>query len=218
MSRDVVAAVTSAASLPQLRFRLLANVQLSASSVNLCNGNQYITAGATTYSPIGGFGGVEPVRETSELFPRSLVMWLSAINSANLAEPLTENLFSKRVQLYRAFLTDSHTLISTPHLLFQGRINRVDIRMGDPERGNYYEIEAESRLYRRTTPIYFSQEGYNQLYAGVYSGDTTFKYIEQMFGFKAKWGDSITRFDGVYGNAPANVGAWIRRHYWGRGP
>src|SRR5262245_14383152 len=114
MSRFAYAAVDSAASAPQLKFRLLAEVDVTSSTLYCTTGANFIYALSNTYSPVGPLGGVEPIQEASDMFPRAIRLWLRAVGSADLAEAMTENLFNKSVRLRRCFLTDSMTLVATP--------------------------------------------------------------------------------------------------------
>ena len=124
------------------------------------------------------------------MFPRGVRMWLSAVNSSMLAEPLSENLFNKDVILYRAFLDDTFTCVSTPEQMFRGKINEVNIKLADTVRGNYYEITVESRLRKEPRSSRFNKESLWQ----TYSGDTFFNYVDQIQGFRSLWGTQDTWF------------------------
>lgn len=183
MSRDTVASVTSAASLPQLRFRLLANIVVSSETYYCATGDRFIFS-AQTYSPVGPLGGISSIKEESDIFPRGVTMWLRAISSVDLAPPLAEDLFNKSVKLFRAFIAADNTLVGTPQLVFSGRINECDLTLGDPERGNFYEIAVESRLRREARSAYFNKETLWQ----AYSGDQFYRLVTRIPNYRSDWG------------------------------
>ena len=184
MSRFAYAAVDSASQAQQLKFRLLAEVTMTSTTVYACTGINYIYALSNTYSPVGPFGGMDPIQEATDMFPRAIRLWLRAVGSADLVEPMTENLFNKSVKLRRAFLTDSMTLVATPELFFSGRVNGVNVYFGDATKGNYAELEVESRLRIEPRSARYNKESLWQ----TYSGDTFFNFVEQISGFISQWG------------------------------
>ena len=188
MSRNISAAITSISQLSTVRCRWLVEVHsLTAGAVSrACNGYQFIVFGNNTYSPVGHLGEIEKVQEDSEVFPRAVRMTFAAINTAQIQEVLNETLFNRPVFIKRTFLTDSLTCVSTPEELFRGFINTCEMKLGDKQRGDYFEIEVESRLLRNARAQYFNRETlwtfYNQ------SGDTFFDYVTKIPLTQANWG------------------------------
>lgn len=184
MSRDTVSSVTSAAAAAQLRFRLLAEIDVTSSTMYCVTGDQFIYSGSNTYSPVGGLGGISPIKESADGRPRGCTLWLRAVSSVDLREPLSEALFNKRVRLYRTFLSDSYTIVGTPQLGFTGFINKCELKLGDQEKGNYFEIEVESRLKREARSNRFNQETLWQ----SYSGDTFYVHQSKIPNYRSDWG------------------------------
>jgi hypothetical protein len=205
MSRDTDFAVTSANAQTALQWALLCQLGLSTGAIlYTCTGGRYLNDGVNTYTPVGHLGGVEAVVEESTLFPRAVKLWLSAVGSANLYEPLTENLFNKSVRLFRASLSSSLSIVGTPQQCFRGYVNKVDIKLGDDQKGNYFEIEAESRIRREASSNFYTTENHDQMLAGVYSGDTIFKYVPRIQGYQSKWGAMNQSLDGTGGGGPGS--------------
>lgn len=187
MSRDVAAAVTSAAQLDTVQYRWLVEVDsLSTGMTRACTGYQFVTFNGNTYSPVGNLGGAEKIQEDADVFPRAVRLWFAAVNTTQIQDVLSENMFNRPVRIYRTFLTDSFTNVATPEQLLQGYVNTCDMKLKDPQRGDYFEIEVESRLNRPPRVQLFNRETlwtfYNQ------SGDTFFNYLSQIPLTKAKWG------------------------------
>ena len=204
MTRFAYAAAQSASTEETVQFRLFADVTFTTTMIRACTGVTPIVWGVNTYSAIGAFGGLDKVQEDAEPFPRAVRLWMSAVGSAQMTEPLTEQLFNKPVKLYRGFLdTAKGTLVSTPELMFSGFINTCEIKLRDPTRGNYFELEIESRLARQPRAAWFNKETLWQ----TYSGDTFFNFIDQIPNFKALWGNQATFFN-AGANAPMPAGTY----------
>jgi hypothetical protein len=191
MSRDLSAAVTSAAQLDTVQYRWLVEVDsLSTGMTRACTGYQFIVFNGNTYSPVGHLGGAEKIQEDAQVFPRAVRMWFAAVSTTQIQDVLNENLFNRPVRIYRTFLTDSYTNVATPEELFRGFINTCEMRLQDPQRGDYFEIEVESRLRRPAIKQYFNSATLRTLYAQ--SGDTFFDYLTRIPLTKAKWGIAST--------------------------
>jgi hypothetical protein len=196
MSRDLSAAVTSAAQLSTVQYRWLVEVDsLSTGMTRACTGYQFIVANGNTYAPVGHLGGAEKIQEDADIFPRAVRLWFAAVSTTQIQDVLNENLFNRPVRIYRTFLTDSYTNVATPEQLFQGYINTCEMKLKDEQRGDFFEIEVESRLLRQPRAQFFDRETlwtfYNQ------SGDTFFNYLSQIPLAKAKWGTAV-----VVGGSP----------------
>lgn len=191
MSRDVAAAVTSAAQLDTIQYRWLVEVHsLSTGTTRACTGYQHIVFNGNTYSPVGHLGGAEKIQEDADPFPRAVRLWFAAVSTTQIQDVLSENMFNRPVQIYRTFLTDSYTNVATPEELFRGFVNTCEMKLKDPERGDYFEIEVESRLRRQPRAQYFNRETLWTFYGQ--SGDTFFSFLSQIPLTKANWGIPVT--------------------------
>lgn len=193
MSRNLSAAVTSISQLPQVQFRMLCEVDsLSTGMTRACTGYNFIVFNSNTYSPVGHLGGAEKIQEDADIYPRAVRLWFSAVNTSQIQDMLSESMFNKPVRIYRTFMTDSFTSVATPEMVFNGRINTCEMKFKDPQRGDYFEIEVESRLMREPRAQYFNRETLWTVYAQ--SGDTFFDYVSQIAIRGASWGvdDNVT--------------------------
>jgi len=128
------------------------------------------------------------------------------VDSSDLYEPLREDMFNRPVKVWEAFLDpDTFALSNTPELRWQGKINEVEIRFNDSERGNYYEVSAETDLRRTPQRAYFNLETLWQ----TYSGDTFYNLMHLIPTQRTQWGQEATSFSGPNngpGNAPRGPG------------
>lgn len=187
MSRNVSAAVTSISQLPTVQYRLLCEVDsLSTGMTRACDGYNFIVFNGNTYSPIGDLGGIEKIQEDADIFPRAVRLWFSAVSTTQIQDVLNESLFNKPVRIYRTFLTDSMTIVSSAEMLFKGSINTAEMKLKDPQRGDFFEIEVESRLRRNPRLQHFNRETLWTIYGQ--SGDTYFDTVYMIPTASAKWG------------------------------
>lgn len=191
MSRYLTANQNSLSSQNVVALRQLADIGVTSGTVYACNGYRYLFTMGNTYSPVGMLGGIEPIQEESDPFPRGLKMWLAAINSSQLYEPLREQMFNRPVKVYEVFLEpETFALTNTPELRWQGLIDEVEIRFQDPERGNYYEVGAETDLRRTPKRAFFNHE--SQFIA--FSGDLFFDWMPIIPTYRSMWGQQQQQY------------------------
>jgi hypothetical protein len=195
MSRDLSAAVTSAAQLDTIQYRWLVEVDsLSTGMTRACTGYQHLLFNGNTYAPVGHLGGAEKIQEDADVFPRAVRLWFAAVSTTQIQDVLNENMFNRPVRIFRTFLTDSYTNVATPEELFRGFINTCEMKLKDPERGDFFEVEVESRLRRQPQAQYFNRETLWTFYAQT--GDTFFNQLAQIPLSKANWGIPVTFIGG----------------------
>lgn len=193
-------------------FRWLVDVGVTSSTLYACTGNRYLSAMGNTYTPVGRLGGIDPIQEESDPFPRDLRLWMAALNSSDLYEPLRESMFGRTVKVWRSFLNDdTFTISHTPELAYEGKINEVEIRFGDPERGNYYEITCINETRREPVVAYSNKETL-QL---TYSSDTFCDFQHLIPTFKSFWGQKATTYLGGFQISGAE-GHWVGHPKGGR--
>lgn len=186
MSRNTDSAVTSASQSAALRFRVLVNIQsLSSGNFYACTGDRFIYTMGNTYTPVGALGGLDAVQEEPDPFPRSVRAWISLANSAAVTEALNESLYRKPGVMHRVFLSQSYTVQGTPQIIFKGVVDRAEMG-SSTDRGNYLEVEFESRLKQMPQLGYFTRDIF-QLYVSTTS-DTFLNYQNDMRFFVPAWG------------------------------
>lgn len=146
--------------------------------------------GATHYDGVGGMGGIDSIAEDPDTLTPVVKLYLNGVSSLGLQDALNEALFNKQVLLYRAWLNNG-TLVNTPEQWFDGRIGEVTLHRGDEERGNYFEVNVQTRMDRGRQVVYYTKEDL----ALTYSGDTFFNYLHKIPGQAALWGQKPTYFD-----------------------
>lgn len=191
MSRFSYTAQQSLAARDVIAFRQLVDVGITSGTVYACSGYRYLFALGNTYSPVGMLGGIEPIQEESDPFPRGLKMWLAAVNSSEMYEPLRSDMFNRPVKVWETFLDpDTFALVNTPELAWAGSVDEVEIRFNDPERGSYYEVGSETELRRTPKRAYFNHE--SQVLA--FSGDLFFDWTPLIPTYTSMWGQQAQAY------------------------
>lgn len=187
MSRNLQTATTSASYEADLRFRLLVEVSsVTGGTTRACTGRNFIAFAGNTYSPVGNLGGIEAIKEESDIYARAATMWFAAVNTQQIQDVLSESLFNCPVRVLRCFLTDSLTIVTSAETLFRGFVNQCDMKLKDPQRGDHFTIEVESRLARPPRAQYFDRETLQYVLGS--SGDTFFDFTHMIPSVKANWG------------------------------
>jgi hypothetical protein len=184
------ATVTSYVQESHLELRILADITFTNTAMRLHTGVGSLMVGTTHYDGIGSLGSIDKVSESGLTFTSGVKLTLSAVEGTILSEAISESLFGKAATLSRAWLRDG-VLVDTPHVWYRGEMGEVNIKRGDPERGNYIETTLHTKLDRARHPTYYTAEDL----AMTYSGDTFFKHLHKIQGQKALWGDKATYFD-----------------------
>lgn len=192
MTRFVSSSMEALSQLDQIMPRVLVDVEVSFGTyVYACDGVRPLYALGNTYTPVGPFGGVDNMREDSDPYPSTLRLWLSAVGSSSVYASGAEAMFNNDVRVYRTFLdTATEAQVSTPELLWKGKVDNAVLHIMDADKGNYVEIECRSTLHKRTVATYFNRE---TLWL-TYSGDTFYQWLEQIPLTKTLWGQKATVF------------------------
>lgn len=86
-----------------------------------------ITFNSNTYVASSLFLGLSEVTESSEVAVNSLTLKFTGADQTIISLFLNNDYMDKVVNVYRGFLDDSQALISSPFLLFEGRIENFNI-------------------------------------------------------------------------------------------
>lgn len=207
MTRTLDASVNSYVSEPVLDFRLLADVQVTSQTLLMHTGVGTLAVGSACYLGIGWLGSIEKIQENADSFTPGMRMSLTGVESVTLSEVFSESLFGKSVTLKRCWLRDG-AIVNTPEPWYVGQIGEVNYYRGDPERGNYIELNCETKLTRASKSSFYTKD---DMIAAGYSGDTFFDYLPQIPLHKATWGQRVAVF-----NVPGADPSWLLGKWWNK--
>lgn len=210
MSRFNYAASNSASQLSQLQYRQLVDVGVTSGTVYACNGARYLYAMGNTYAPVGYLGQIEPIQEESDPFPRTVRCTLQAVGSVDMVEAMREDMFGRPLKVWHVFLNDSYTMVSTPELIWNGLINKVQLQFNTADKGTFLEVEAETDLRRAPPVVSYNKESMLLLS----SGDTFCNFIDKIPLAKAQWGkETPVTYQGTGGSKGGTRRGWVFRQY-----
>jgi len=160
------------------------------------NGDNLTTENAAqTFLGIGDFGGIESVEENIEVVARQVTLTCSGLDSTWVTPALSEDYQNRTVTVYLGFFSrDTGTLIGSPEVIWEGRINQQTITLSKGEAT--LSMTCEHRL-RREPRIARYTNADQQI---IHPGDRFFDLTHTIEGFVNRWGSRDIGFSG--GGAP----------------
>lgn len=111
-------------------------LRLNTSAVPLLwNGYEWLGAGK--------LGNIEPVSEGSTLEARGLTFTITGLESANISIAVGQQYQGRPCNVWLAPLDENYALIPDPVLIFSGRLDVMDVEIGETAA---ISVTAESRL------------------------------------------------------------------------
>jgi hypothetical protein len=123
---------------------LIAEIQVQGGYVRAWSGIGDLIFGGETYTGVGNFGGVSPVKESSDLQSNGCQFILSGIPSGLVSSALGSLRYGRTAKLWFGILDSSDALIEDPYLLFSGLTDNAQINEGADT--SSITVTAESRM------------------------------------------------------------------------
>lgn len=183
MSRDITAGVDSALAAGHVRFLVFVELDFSSGYLRVNNSAINLDWNGNSWLGVGRLGGVDPVREGSSLESVGLGFRISGIPAAHVSAALGTYYQGRRARMWLSPLTAGHGIIADPVLVFSGRMDTMDIELGQTA---VITVSAESRLaaWDRPKPRRYNHED-QQI---DYPGDKGFEFVPQMVDRVLVWG------------------------------
>lgn len=183
MARDISATNITASQAEVVRPVLFAKLEFSSETIYLNNLAMPITFGGNTYQGVGAFGSITAVQEGTELKTYNLEMTLTGIPSTYISVALNIQYKNRDATVYLGFLNSSWTLVDTPFILFKGRMDTMNIEMGE-EGTVILSIVDRFKDWERPR-IRRYNDADQKIY---YSDDDGFEFVPQMVEKVLIWG------------------------------
>ena len=183
MTRTITAASDTAARAEVARPVLLGKLDFASGVVALNTGTTTISYGGDDYLGVGAFAGVDPVQEGTDVQPYGIKLTLSGVPTDLISVALGEDYQGRDVSLYLALLDSDHQPIADPVLLFLGRMDYMEVEVGNT---SIVTVTAESRLidWDRARVRRFNNE--DQI--DRYPSDRGLEFVPQMVEKELIWG------------------------------
>lgn len=143
MSRNITAATNNAAQDNVARPVLMVMLDFASAPVYANSSPYSFTVDGNEYLGVGTLGDISSVQEGTQTQAYGIHMTLSGIPTEMVSIALADHYQGRTAKIYLGLLDDNHQMIADPTLIFHGRIDVMDIAMGDTAT---IEVSAESRL------------------------------------------------------------------------
>lgn len=171
----------------QLNFPSLALVELDFADgfVRLCNAGYTFKWNNYDWLGIGTLGSIEAISEGTALQMYGCQLTLSGIPSEVISEAFTQTYQGRSATIWLAPLTSDYVIIANPVVVFKGRMDTMDIALGDT---CTVTLSVESRLvdWERPRIRRFNDEDQRS----EYPNDRGFRYVDQMIQKDLPWNRS----------------------------
>jgi hypothetical protein len=132
---------------------------------------------------VGRLGSIGSIDEGATLEARGLSLAISGVPPENIALALGQSYQGRDCKVWVAPLTDGHAVVADPVLIFHGRMDTMDIDLGETAT---ITVSAESRLADWDRP---RVRRYNHEDQQIdYPGDKGFEFVPQMVEKELRWG------------------------------
>jgi hypothetical protein len=170
----------------QLHFPMIVLVELDfadAGTLRVCNASYTFSWGGYDWLGLGNLGSIEAISEGIDLQMYGCSLTLSGIPSEYISEALNQTYQGRDATIWLAPLTEDYTFIADPVVVFKGRMDTMDIELGQT---CTITLSVESRLIdwdRARTRRYNDADQTSE-----FPGDRGFKYVDQMVEKDLQWG------------------------------
>lgn len=183
MSRDLTSAAQTAAEAGHVNFVYLARLDFDGGLVAVNSGISSYSFNGDTYTGIGSLGSVDVINEGAEIEPYGIELSLTGVDPSLISISLSEDYQGRSAKLYLGLLDSDYLLIDDPVLLFDGRMDYMQVFVGDT---GEIKLRAESRLvdWNKARVRRYNNEDQQDRYPG----DKGFEFVPKMVDANLRWG------------------------------
>jgi hypothetical protein len=183
MTRTVVPLAAEAGKAAVVRPVLLARLDFASGIVRAASAPFDIMAEGEVYAGLGHLGTISAVPESAELQASPVQLTLSGIPPELVSLALLDDYQGRDVRIFLVLLDEGHVLVGTPVLVFRGRMDTMDIELGETAT---ITLTAESRLadWERPRIRRYTDEDQKT----VFPDDRGFEFVAQMAEKTIYWG------------------------------
>ncbi len=193
MARDIEAAIiTESKKQPSgAKPFLLAKLEFDDGDFLVWSGRGDLVFNSQTYTGVGDLGKISEIEEGIEQRPFGIALEISGIDPSNISLALSEELQNRKAQVWLGFFNSSYVLITSPVLLFKGRMDTMNIKLGKTAT---IVVTAESRLIDWSRPRIrrYTNADQNERFPG----DKGFEFISDTTEKEIVWGAIVAGGEG----------------------
>lgn len=183
MTRAIDALVVTASEQAVIRPILMFDGDFQSGDVRLHSGVGDLQYGGYTYTGSGTLGRITPIEEGVELSASGVKISLSGIDGSNIATALGEHYQGRMAIIYIALLDANYQVIATPTILFQGRMDNMNVTLG---KENEVSLAIENPMRDWDRPRERRYNHSDQI--AYYPDDKGLEFVEQSVQKPIYWG------------------------------
>lgn len=183
MARDISAVTAAAGKAPVARPVFLVRLNFVSGVVRAASTPFDIAHEGETYLGLGALGAISAVQEGAELQSYAVQLTLTGIPSDLVSIALADQYQGREAKVWLALLDEQHRVVGTPLLIFRGRMDTMDLELGETAT---MTLTVQSRLgdWERPRIRRYSNEDQQ----AEYPGDRGLEYVSQMAEKTIYWG------------------------------
>ncbi|MGE0270293.1 MAG: hypothetical protein AB7M05_08895 [Alphaproteobacteria bacterium] len=183
MTRDISSQMIAASQAQVARPVIAAELDFSSGFVRVNSSPYTITIDGQVYLGVGALGKISAVQEGSDQQAYGMTLSLSGIPPELVSIALGEYYQGRSCRVLMALLDEGHTVVSSPIVLWSGRMDTMDIELGETAT---ITLSAESRLVDWERPRIRRYTSEDQ--RADYPNDKGFEFVPQMVEKELIWG------------------------------
>jgi len=183
MGRELASLTAAAAEAPVARPVFLVRLDFASGIVRAASTPFDIEWDGETYLGLGTLGAISAVQEGAELQGYAVALTLSGIPSDLVALALNDQYQGRDARVWLGLLDDQHQLVGVPLLLFRGRMDTVDMELGQTASITLTIQSCLADWERPRLRRYSSEDQKSE-----YPDDRGLEYISQMAEKTIYWG------------------------------
>ena len=183
MSRTITIAANNEAKADQLKLITLAELSFASGYVRAHSGVGNFVYNGNTFFGVGAYGGISGVKEGSNLEAEKITATLSGVDPAYISIALNEQYQGRPANFWIGFLNATEQLITDPVLVFGGRIDTMNIQLGQV---GEVTISVINKLADWAKPKVRRYNDSDQ--QSIFPGDLGMQYVERAAEKTLFWG------------------------------
>ena len=143
----------------------LIKLTFDSGATRVWSGRGDITWGGETYAGVGDLGKISAVEEGVDDKALGIALELTGIPGAMISLALGEDVQGRSCHVWVSFLDASYALVADPVLVFQGRMDTMDVKLGETAT---VSVTAQSKLidWDRPAGLLYTDAAQRGLFAG----------------------------------------------------
>ena len=131
MSRSLTGAAETASLGSHVRPVLLIELDASSGMARFNTADRTVIYAGNSFLGVGDLGKIAPFGEPTDLSVEGVTIELSGLPNDYIDMAMAENIQGRAARLWLGFLDDNYALIADPVLAFRGRMDTMDLKLGE---------------------------------------------------------------------------------------